>query len=127
MNWPMFAVSLLVLVLFGHFGSAESLLQKASAVADPLMNPYAINQTAQQAGKKLFQRECSGCHGNEGRGNGRRRTPPLATSHVRQADPGTLFWILRNGSGSHAMPSFSHLPEQQRWQIITYLHSLPTQ
>jgi hypothetical protein len=48
----------------------------------------------------------------------------LATPQVEQADPGTLFWILRNGFGDHAMPSFSHLPEEQRWQIITFVKSL---
>jgi len=32
--------------------------------------------------------------------------------------------VLRNGSLRHGMPSFAHLPEQQRWQIVTYLKSL---
>ena len=103
---------------------AQSLLQKASLVAERRTNPYTGDENACRAGQKLFRRECSGCHGEGGRGNGRRRTPPLATPLVRHADPGTLFWILRNGSASHRMPSFSHLPEQQRWQIITYLQSL---
>jgi hypothetical protein len=43
---------------------------------------------------------------------------------VRQAKPGTLYWILRNGSLCRGMPSFAHLPEDQRWQIITFLQSL---
>jgi mono/diheme cytochrome c family protein len=100
---------------------AESLLQRASRIAPPAKDPYAGSEPAQQAGGKLFERECSGCHGEDGRGNGRRGTPPLTTPLVRQADPGGLFWILRNGSASHRMPSFSHLPEQRRWQIIAYL------
>jgi mono/diheme cytochrome c family protein len=107
--------------------ASESLLRKASSLADPQINPYAGDETARQAGRKLFRRECSACHGQEGKGNGRRRTPPLATPQVQHADPGTLFWILRNGSGDHAMPSFSQLPEQQRWQIITYVKSLSVQ
>jgi mono/diheme cytochrome c family protein len=64
------------------------------------------------------------CHGEAGRGNGRPHTPPLATPFVRKADPGTLFFILRNGSENHRMPSFSQIPEQQRWQIIAYLQTL---
>jgi mono/diheme cytochrome c family protein len=43
---------------------------------------------------------------------------------VRQAPPGAIFWVLRNGALWRGMPSFSHLPEQQRWQIVTYLKSL---
>jgi hypothetical protein len=37
------------------------------------------------------------------------------------ASPGTLFWVLRNGSLRRGMPSFAHLPEPARWQIITFL------
>ncbi len=122
-------VTVRLLVTFGVFlGSvarSESLLQTASRVSQHRLNPYRDEKSARQAGEKLFRRECSACHGEAGRGNGRRHTPPLATPLVREADPGALFWILRNGSGRHKMPSFSHLPEEQRWQIITYLQSLP--
>jgi mono/diheme cytochrome c family protein len=48
----------------------------------------------------------------------------LASPIVREAEPGKLFWILRNGSLRHGMPSFAHLPEEQRWQIVMYLKSL---
>ena len=34
---------------------------------------------------------------------------------------GALFWALRNGSLNKGMPSFAHLPNPQRWQIITFL------
>ena len=115
------------LALSQPIARSESLVQKASSFAKLRANPYTGHEAARQAGRKLFHRECSGCHGDNGQGNGRRRTPPLATLDVKDADPGTLFWILRNGSASHAMPSFSQLPEQQRWQIITYLQSLSTQ
>jgi mono/diheme cytochrome c family protein len=117
----------IILVLFGfalEIARSQCLVQTASVVAERRTNPYAGDENARRAGQKLFRRECSGCHGEAGRGNGRQHTPPLATPLVRRADPGALFWILRNGSGSHRMPSFSHLPEQQRWQIITYLKSL---
>ena len=43
---------------------------------------------------------------------------------MHQASAGALFWILKNGSLRHGMPSFAHLPEPERWQIITYLRSL---
>jgi mono/diheme cytochrome c family protein len=124
MTWRIAGV-FLVLWSFGlQLAQPQSLLRKASVLAERRTNPYAGDENARRAGKKLFLRECSGCHGDAGRGNGRWRTPLLATPMVRQADPGALFWILRNGSASHRMPSFSHLPEQQRWQIITYLQSL---
>ncbi len=85
-------------------------------------NPYEAQQTAERAGRKLFQRECSSCHGQQAQGTG--RAPALASRIVRQASPGAIFWVLRNGDLRHGMPSFSHLPEPQRWQIVTYLKTL---
>jgi hypothetical protein len=35
-----------------------------------------------------------------------------------------LQWLLTNGSMKNGMPSWSRLPEPQRWQIITFLKSL---
>jgi mono/diheme cytochrome c family protein len=96
-----------------------SLVQRASFKAHPLSNPLENNPVAQLAGAKLYQRECAACHG-ENR-EGRVRVPPLAQPEVYRAAPGTLFWILRNGSLTTGMPSFAHLPEVQRWQIIAFL------
>jgi mono/diheme cytochrome c family protein len=124
MNRVTIAVLLTYSVLLGSLARPESLLQTAGRVSQHRINPYVGKKGACQAGEKLFRRECSACHGEAGRGNGRRHTPILAAPTVRQADPGALFWILRNGSGTHRMPSFSQLPEGQRWQIITYLQSL---
>ena len=33
-------------------------------------------------------------------------------------------WLLTNGSMKNGMPSWSRLPEQQRWQIVSFLKSL---
>ena len=96
-----------------------SLVQRASSKAHPLSNPLENNAEAQLAGAKLYQRECAGCHGESREGSA--RIPPLAQPDVYQAAPGTLFWILRNGSLTTGMPSFAHLPEVQRWQIIAFL------
>jgi mono/diheme cytochrome c family protein len=110
-----------VICVLPRLAPADSLLQRAARIAKPATNPLRDDSNATLAGQKLFQRECSACHGESGQGNGRRHTPLLATGPVKQANPGTLFWILKNGSASHRMPSFSHLPAEQRWQIITFL------
>ena len=98
------------------------LIQRVPASSQQLENPLEANDGNRRAGNKLFLRECSACHGREALGKG--RVPPLATPMVRKANPGTLFWILRNGSLCHGMPSFAHLPDDERWQIITFLKSL---
>jgi len=84
-------------------------------------NPYEQQAEAQRAGRKLYLRECSSCHGHSGEGG--RHAPALAPS-MDHAHPGAIFWVLRNGSLWRGMPSFSHLPEAQRWQIIAYLKTM---
>jgi mono/diheme cytochrome c family protein len=111
------------LFLFGlALAHGADLLQQAAAHAAPKINPFDDDNRARRAGAKLFARECAACHGEDARGIG--KAPALRRADVEQAAPGTLFWILKNGSLYRGMPSFAHLPEQQRWQIVTFLKSL---
>jgi len=91
----------------------------ASAAADK--NPYAGNATAAAAGKKLYAQDCAQCHGNNLQGMG--PAPALDTGTVRNAKEGELFWFITTGKLSSGMPSWSNLPKQQRWQIVTFLES----
>jgi mono/diheme cytochrome c family protein len=84
----------------------------------------AHNSRAQKAGSKLFERECAACHGAAAQGSG--KAPSLRQPSVSKAAPGALYWVLENGAIFHGMPSFAHLPQPQRWQIVTFLQSLNT-
>jgi mono/diheme cytochrome c family protein len=114
-----FRTTLAFFVLVVGWGRLGSPLQQAPAATNKMRNPFAHNENARRAGAKLFARECSPCHGatREGRG----KAPPLISVEVYDSAPGALFWVLRNGSLATGMPSFAHLPAQQRWQIITFL------
>lgn len=72
---------------------------------------------------KLFERHCAECHGDNG--DGSKRGPGLRSPDVWQAQPGALFWVLTNGIVRRGMPSWSKLPEPQRWQIVNFLQSIP--
>jgi mono/diheme cytochrome c family protein len=85
-------------------------------------NPLADDPNAPVAGLKLFAQHCSTCHGTGGEGT--RRGPRLANPQMQRSTPGEIFWILTNGLVRHGMPSWSRLPEQQRWQIVSFLKSL---
>jgi mono/diheme cytochrome c family protein len=85
-------------------------------------NPFAGRPDAVAAGAKLFRQNCSTCHGSEALGT--KKYPNLHTEQVRAATPGELEWLLKNGSMRNGMPSWSRLPEQQRWQIVAFLKSL---
>jgi len=43
---------------------------------------------------------------------------------VQQQSDGTLFWKITNGNAGRGMPSFSKLPELQRWQLVLYIRNL---
>jgi cytochrome c oxidase cbb3-type subunit 3 len=101
------------------------LLERAPEAYASRPNPYEQDPSAVKAGEKIYRRECSSCHGEDAQGS--RRAPALNSPAVHRAAPGTLFWVLRNGSLGAGMPSFSHLPEPQRWQVITYLKTLGNQ
>jgi mono/diheme cytochrome c family protein len=115
-------IALVALLATAAWARTGTLVQQAPPKAKALSNPFEGRQTAQRAGAKLFARECVTCHGPDGEGG--RHAPPLNQPDVRQATPGALFWVLRNGSLQRGMPSFAHLPEPQRWQIVTYLKAL---
>jgi cytochrome c len=102
-----------------HFAEFAKVPEKARARLNPLENdPEAV-----AAGKKLFLQHCAECHGNTA--EGRRKAPNLRAEEVQRATAGTLFWILTNGVVRKGMPVWSKLPEPERWQIVTFIKSLP--
>jgi mono/diheme cytochrome c family protein len=97
-------------------------IAQAPAKTRDWKNPYEGNAEALLAGKKLYDQHCSECHGANARGM--RNAVNLRAPSVQNATPGELVWFLRNGNLFHGMPSWSGLPDQRRWQIVTYLKSL---
>jgi len=87
-------------------------------------NPLAQKPESVAAGAKLYRDHCQQCHGADAQGDGHKK-PSLRTPTLHSASDGDLEWFLRQGDLRHGMPSWSNLPQAQRWQIIAYLRSLP--
>jgi glucose/arabinose dehydrogenase len=94
----------------------------APASADDAHNPYANKADAAKDGQTLYGSYCAACHGASAQGNG--NVPPLASSTVKNAVPGELFWFITHGDVPNGMPAWSSLSDEQRWKIVTYLASL---
>jgi len=90
--------------------------------AASLENPYRGQAPAAQAGGQLYATYCAACHGHSAEGSG--SIPALAHGRVQNVADGEVFWFITRGSLSGAMPSWASLPEQQRWQLVTYLKTL---
>ena len=86
-----------------------------------MKNPYQAKPAAVAAGKTLYGQNCATCHGKNLQGIG--PAPALDTPSVTNAKPGELFWFISTGKVTSGMPSWSSLPKQQRWQIVTFLQS----
>lgn len=86
-------------------------------------NPLANDSTAAAAGQKTYSEKCAKCHGPSGEGKGHH--PSLRSQQAQAATPGEMNWIITHGTGMHGMPSFGKLSDTERWQLVSYIKSLP--
>lgn len=102
---------------------------KAPARAAKKQNPFPADNASLQAGKRVYEAECSSCHGPKGKGDG----PSAKDLEVPAGDlsnpalwgqsDGELFWKLTEGR--KPMPSYAQtLTEEQRWHVVNFLRTL---
>jgi mono/diheme cytochrome c family protein len=104
-----------------HLAAQDVNLHDAPAADAQMKNPYQGKPAAVTAGKTLYGQNCAQCHGKNLQGIG--PAPPLDVPTVKNAKPGELFWFISTGKVTAGMPSWSGLPKQQRWQIVSFLQS----
>jgi DMSO reductase family type II enzyme heme b subunit len=89
------------------------------------------------AGKAIYEKKCALCHGSDGKGNGpgaatldpkprdfTKGLYKIRTTASGQAPLDTdLFRIITDGMPGTSMPSWSVLPEKDRWNLVAYLKS----
>lgn len=85
-------------------------------------NPLAGNEQAIAAGAKLFAASCATCHGSAGQGTG--NVPPLTEGPTQTVPDGEVFWFITTGNVKNGMPAWGQLPEEQRWQLVSFVKSL---
>jgi mono/diheme cytochrome c family protein len=124
-DWVFQAIAMLTLsgvALAGKVGDG-AWMKRVPAEDHERMSPYAAQEDAIAAGRRVFLSHCSHCHGENAEGN--KKHPALNSERVQhQATVGDLHWLLVNGSMAHGMPPWSKLGDPQIWQVISYLKSL---
>ena len=86
-------------------------------------NPLAGCPDSVSAGELIYRDHCLQCHKENAAGDGHKK-PALRSPRMRSATDGDIEWFLRQGDLGHGMPSWSNLPQAQRWQLVTYLRSI---
>ena len=94
----------------------------APASAKAQKNPYEGQQAAVDAGKQLYARNCLACHGKTCKVRATCRRWWMAT--LKGVTPGEVFWFVTKGDKDNGMPSWAFLPEDKRWQIVTYVEAM---
>jgi glucose/arabinose dehydrogenase len=114
-------LSLSAFLMFPSLKAQNARFHDAPASAADSKNPYAGQKPAAEAGAKLYAANCAACHGQKGQGTG--NIPALAGGPAESANDGELFWFITNGDLNNGMPSWKQLPEQARWQLVTFIKS----
>ncbi len=103
------------------FAAPGGWLKSVPAADKARTNPYEGQPAAIDAGKHLFTNNCSKCHGAKAEGKGKK--PALVSPILRGATDGEIQWLIKNGEPFKGMPGWGSMPEQERWQIVTWLRS----
>lgn len=106
-------------------GAADgSWLKRVPASDRAKVNPLPDQTAAAEAGSHLYANECSKCHGQQAQGKGNR--PALISERMKTTTDGELAWLLRNGNSWKGMPSWSVMPDGERWQLVAYMRRINT-
>jgi mono/diheme cytochrome c family protein len=91
-------------------------------------SPVAAGPKAVEQGKKVAAVNCVSCHGKGGKGDGAAavalnpKPADWTAKKIQDESDGELFWKITNGRG--AMPSWRHLPENDRWALVQFIRTL---
>jgi len=90
--------------------------------------PIPASAKVAEQGEKVAKVNCVSCHGAKGKGDGAAavalnpKPADWTSKRVQDESDGELFWKISTGRG--AMPSWRHLPENDRWALIQYIRTL---
>ena len=91
--------------------------------------PARVDAALLERGRQRFDIFCSPCHGRLGNGDGMiarrgfKAPADLASDRVRQAPPGYIFQVIRNGYG--AMGDYrDQVSAADAWAIVAYIRAL---
>src|SRR5262249_13403466 len=127
-----FMTALLIAAAFAFLSRDGALaLQKTqSSEARKLKNPISSNAESVEAGKKIYQRNCAGCHGPGGKGDGSMALSGGTASDLTDdvwdhgSSDGEIFVVIHDGVSSDMLGYKDKLSDEQIWQVINFIRSI---
>ena len=97
-----------------------------------LRNAVPVSAASIAAGEAIYQKQCAGCHGETGHGDGAMGTEfNPKPSNLADADwkhgstDGEIFTVIRDGVKSSGMKPYGRkLTTHQLWDVVNYVRSL---
>jgi mono/diheme cytochrome c family protein len=102
--------------------------------AAKMTNPVKADAPSIEAGKNLYDKNCAGCHGDTGKGDGSmgsdlnpKPSDLTDTDWKHGSTDGELFLVIRDGAKGTGMKPFGKkMTAHQIWDVINYVHTLGT-
>lgn len=123
------ALAVGVVAALGQAASAQAQgAWEAPAAEKGKNNPLPADAKTSELGKKAAEVNCASCHGPKGKGDGpaavalNPKPADWTSKKVQSESDGEIFWKISTGRG--AMPSWKHLPENDRWALVRYIRTL---
>jgi len=116
-------------------GMIAALLQSPAAPkkggnpeAAKIKNPVAASADSTAAGKRVYTRMCSRCHGAEGKGDGTAATAPVPDLTDAKwdygASDGEMFAVIHDGVSADMDGYAGRLSDTDIWNVVNYVRSV---
>ena len=96
--------------------------------AAKVKNPVAASPESASAGKRVYTRMCSRCHGAEGKGDGTAATAPVPDLTDAQWDYGSsdgeIFSVIHDGVSADMDGYAARLSDTDIWNVVNYVRSV---
>jgi len=102
------------------------------AAAATLKNPVAPSAESIAAGKQMYDRQCAGCHGDTGTGDGAmgeelnpRPANLVDADWTHGSSDGEIFVVIRDGVKNTGMKPYGRrMTTHQMWDVVNFLRSI---
>jgi mono/diheme cytochrome c family protein len=100
--------------------------------AAKLQNPVAVTPASIASGKQIYDKQCAGCHGDAGKGDGSMGTElNPKPADLTDADwkhgssDGEIFTVIRDGVKNTGMKPYARkITTNQIWDVVNYVRSM---